>query len=77
MGYDSADHSDARFLIKIDDKHGFDLFLIIIDKGIAEMVYLGLFQPLQRFNDSSFFFLCDKFNFFASFMFLCMLKNTF
>lgn len=46
MGYDSADHSDARFLIKIDDKHGFDLFLIIIDKGIAEMVYLGLFQPL-------------------------------
>lgn len=47
MGYDSADHSDARFLIKIDDKHGFDdLFLIIIDKGIAEMLYLGLFQPL-------------------------------
>lgn len=46
MGYDSADHSDARFLITIDDKHGFDLYLIIIDKGIAEMVYLGLFQPL-------------------------------
>lgn len=46
MGYDSADHSDAGFLIKIDDKHGFDLFLIIIDKGIAEMLYLGLFQPL-------------------------------
>lgn len=46
MGYDSADHSDARFLITIDDKYDFDLFLIIIDKGIAEMVYLGLFQPL-------------------------------
>lgn len=45
VGYDSADHSDARFLIKID-KHGFDVFLIIIDKGIAEMLYLGLFQPL-------------------------------